>query len=78
MKNLLLASALVAFSSTAAFAECGPLSSIKPDASLEYALEAKKWSGDVGVTASVLAFQLDQLLIGHIQVEMQLQLTGSA
>ena len=53
MKKLLLASALVAFSSTAAFAEGGPLSSIKPDASLEYAFEAKKWSGDVGVTASV-------------------------
>ena len=53
MKNLLLASALVAFSSTAAFAEGGPLSSIKPDASVEYALEAKKWSGDVGVTANL-------------------------
>ena len=53
MKKLLLASALVAFSSTAAFAEGGPLSSIKPDASLEYAFAAKKWSGDVGVTAAV-------------------------
>ena len=53
MKNLLLASALVAFSSTAAFAEGGALSSIKPDASVEYALEAKKWSGDVGVTANL-------------------------
>jgi len=53
MKNLLLASALVAFSGAAAYAEGGPLSSIKPDASLEYALEAKKWSGDLGVTANL-------------------------
>jgi len=29
------------------------MSSIKPDASVEYALEAKKWSGDVGVTANL-------------------------
>jgi hypothetical protein len=53
MKKLIIASALVAFSSTAAFAEGGLLSSIKPDASLEYAFAAKKWSGDVGVTAAV-------------------------
>ena len=53
MKKILLASALIAFSSTAAFAEGGPLSSIKPDASLEYAFKAKKWSGDVGITAAV-------------------------
>ena len=53
MKNLLLASALVAFSSTAAFAEGGLLSSIKPDASVEYAFAAKKWSGDVGVSAGI-------------------------
>ena len=58
MKKLLLASALVAFSSTAAFAEGGPLSSIKPDASLEYAFEAKKWSGDVGVTAAVAGISI--------------------
>ena len=53
MKKLIIASALVAFSSTAAFAEGGLMSSIKPDASLEYAFAAKKWSGDVGVTAAV-------------------------
>jgi len=58
MKNLLLASALVAFSSTAAFAEGGPLSSIKPDASVEYAFNAKKWSGDVGMTAAVAGISI--------------------
>jgi hypothetical protein len=52
MKNLLLATALVAVSSTAAFAEGGLLSSISPDASVEYAVDAKTWSGDVGVTTT--------------------------
>ena len=53
MKKTILASALVVATATAAHAEGGLMSSIKPDASLEYALEAKKWSGDVGVTANL-------------------------
>jgi len=54
MKSLILASAIVAVTAISAHAEGGSLmSSLKPDASVEYAMKAKAWSGDVGITASV-------------------------
>lgn len=54
MKSLILASALVV-ASTAAQAEGvgGIMSSLKPDASVEYAFNSKAWAGDVGMTASL-------------------------
>jgi len=58
MKKTILASALVVATATAAHAEGGLMSSIKPDASLEYAMEAEKWSGDMGVTASVFGLSV--------------------
>ena len=55
MKSLILASAIVAVTAISAHAEGGGLlSSIKPVASVEYAVKAKAWSGDVGVTASIM------------------------
>jgi len=58
MKKIILASALVVATATAAHAEGGLMSSIKPDASLEYAFDASKWSGDMGVTASVYGLSI--------------------
>lgn len=54
MKSLILASALVV-ASTAAQAEGvgGIMSSLKPDASVEYAFKSKAWAGDVGMSASL-------------------------
>lgn len=53
MKSLILASAIVAVTAISAHAEGGLMSSIKPDASIEYAVKSKAWAGDVGVTATV-------------------------
>jgi hypothetical protein len=58
MKSLILASALVAVTAVSAHAEGGIMSSIKPDASVEYAVKAKTWSGDVGVTASIMGISI--------------------
>ena len=60
MKKTILASVLLVATATTAHAEGtgGLMSSIKPDASLEYAVDAKKWSGDMGVTASVFGLSI--------------------
>ena len=53
MKNLILASAIVALSAVSVQAEGGLMSLIKPDASLQYGFKTKKWSGDMGATATL-------------------------
>ncbi len=57
MRKLFIAGVIIALSSAYAQAEGvakrNILSLIKPDASVEYGLKTKKWSGDIGVTASV-------------------------
>jgi hypothetical protein len=58
MKKTILASVLLVATATTAHAEGGIMSSIKPDASLEYAFEASKWSGDMGVSAGVFGITI--------------------
>ena len=57
MKKLFLAGAIVTLTAMSAQAEegirGGIMSMLKPDASVEYGFKSKKWSGDVGVTASI-------------------------
>jgi len=57
MKKLFLAGAIVTLTAMSAQAEGvmnnSIMSMIKPDASVEYGFKTKKWSGDVGVTASM-------------------------
>ena len=57
MRNLFIAGTIVALTATAAQAESvssgGIMSMIKPDTSIEYGIKTKKWSGDVGATASL-------------------------
>ena len=57
MKNLFIAGVIVTLTAMSAQAEGvvrgGLLSMIKPDASIEYGIKTKKWSGDVGVTANL-------------------------
>jgi len=51
MKTLLIAGTIVTLLGVSANAEAVS-SSIKPDASVEYAFKSQKWSGDVGMTTS--------------------------
>ena len=57
MRNLFIAGTIVVLSTMAAQAEGvssgGIMSMIKPDTSIEYGFKTKKWSGDVGVTATL-------------------------
>ena len=57
MRNLFIAGVIVTLTAMSAQAEGvvrgGLLSMIKPDASVEYGIKTKKWSGDFGVTANV-------------------------
>ena len=57
MKSLFIAGAIVVLTSASAQAEepsrGGIMSLIKPDTSIEYGIKSKKWSGDVGATASL-------------------------
>ena len=51
MKTLIIAGTLVTLLGVSANAEAVS-SSIKPDASVEYAFKTSSWSGDVGITSS--------------------------
>ena len=51
MKTLIIAGTIVTLLGVSANAEAVS-SSIKPDASVEYALKTSKWSGDVGITSN--------------------------
>ena len=51
MKTLIIAGTIVTLLGVSANAEAVSLS-IKPDASVEYALKTSKWSGDVGITSN--------------------------
>jgi len=57
MKSLFIAGVIVVLTSASAQAEepsrGGIMSLIKPDTSIEYGFKSKKWSGDVGATASL-------------------------
>jgi hypothetical protein len=57
MRNLIIAGVIAVTTASAAQSEGiingGIMSMIKPDASVEYGFKTKKWSGDVGVTASL-------------------------
>ena len=57
MRNLFIAGVIVTLTAMSAQAEGvvrgGLLSMIKPDASVEYGIKTKKWSGDLGVTPNV-------------------------
>jgi len=57
MRKLFLAGTIVALSAASVQAEgvikSGIMSMFKPDASVEYGIKTKKWSGDVGVTANL-------------------------
>ena len=57
MRKLFLAGTIVALSAASVQAEGvikrGIMSMIKPDASVEYGIKTKRWSGDVGVTANL-------------------------
>ena len=57
MRNLFIAGTIVALTATAAQAESVSsgdiMSMIKPDTSIEYGIKTKKWSGDVGATATL-------------------------
>ena len=57
MRNLFIAGTIVVLTATTAQAESvssgGIMSMIKPDTSIEYGIKSKKWSGDVGATASL-------------------------
>ena len=57
MRNLFIAGTIVVLSTMAAQAEGvssgGIMSMIKPDTSIEYGFKTKKWSGDVGATATL-------------------------
>jgi len=57
MKKLFLAGAIVTLTAMSAQAEgvikSGIMSMFKPDATVEYGIKTKKWSGDVGVTANL-------------------------
>ena len=57
MRNLFIAGTIVALTATASQAESVPsggiMSMVKPDTSIEYGFKTKKWSGDVGATASL-------------------------
>ena len=57
MRKLFLAGTIVALSAASVQAEGvikgGIMSMFKPDASVEYGIKTKKWSGDVGVTANL-------------------------
>ena len=57
MKTLIIAGTLVTLLGVSANAEAVS-SSIIPDASVEYAFNAKKWSGDVGMTAAVAGISI--------------------
>ena len=57
MRKLFLAGVIIAISSTSVSSEGvvkgGIMSLIKPDTSVEYGFKTKKWSGDVGATATL-------------------------
>tara|TARA_R110000751_G_scaffold161643_4_gene268171 strand:+ start:403 stop:762 length:360 start_codon:yes stop_codon:yes gene_type:complete len=57
MRKLIIAGVIAVATASAAQSEGimngGIMSMIKPDASVEYGIKTKKWSGDVGVTASL-------------------------
>lgn len=57
MKSLFIAGTIIALSTASVQAEGistgGIMSLIKPDTSIEYGFKTKKWSGDVGATATL-------------------------
>tara|TARA_R110002074_G_scaffold258312_1_gene430874 strand:- start:1002 stop:1361 length:360 start_codon:yes stop_codon:yes gene_type:complete len=57
MKSLFIAGTIIALSTVSVQAEGistgGIMSLIKPDTSIEYGFKTKKWSGDVGATATL-------------------------
>jgi len=81
MKTFFITSTIFTLSTSFLYAEGLPknnfLKSIKPDAKVEYALKAKEWSGDVGVTANIMGLSIRPALAwSHTSVN-SLGITGT-